>query len=420
MFFSLVRLLFATAIAVTLGFTWTVGQGGLKQTNSNLCDLWSSLLLPPYPNCEFQFVLPALWIVAFTVAVIWALVELYRLCRSHWRTRRAGRSQIENEPHVSETQQSGGRPIPITPASIYSFLNGYPIVRETDQSISQSLGFKADEEPCPVHGLANAAKYFRIRSLTELESLLREHQETILGLSRYFRLKRSGGKPAMIPRGHSVHMLFETLAARSGSVDKYMEYVNAFGAHCAPAFGQEVIDAYRELTASRLSRPNTRYEFEVAPVKLEGTPLAWATVPHLRWLARADGGRDIIAIAIEGKNVGDKEVRLESAHIVSGFTGARFEMNIQAVSGRNIGMVPIRKAGPVPPHAEINLLSIELNGQEGIEETQFQKYWGSVGFVVVFDGQEHRKNYDPKAIHDALEAERIDPPKPHVTVKYEG
>ena len=318
------------------------------------------------------------------------------------------------EASPARNERGAHSPIPITPQSIFSFLNGYPIVREMDSAISQSLGLDMYDEPCPAHVLSNAANHLRISSLTELEGLMREHQETVIGLARYLRLRGDGRKPATIARGYSVHMLLQMLAARSGSVDRYNDYAKAFGA--VGSVGQDVIDAYKELTASRLSRPNVRFEVEYAP-QLEGAPLAWATVPFLHWLPRGDGGRDIISIAIDGKNVGDKEVKLENAFIVSGFTGARFEMKVTAANGRNVQMVPLRKTRPIPPEAEINLLSVELNGQEGIEESQFQKYWGSVGFVVEFDGQEHRRTYDPEAINEALELGRFDPPKPHVTLR---
>jgi hypothetical protein len=139
------------------------------------------------------------------------------------------------------------RPIPITPDSIYSFLNGYPIVRETDHAIASDLGLQMEEEHFPADALVNAVQHFGVASLADLETLLREHRETVIGLSRYFRPKGSGGKPAKITRGHSVHMLLEVLAARTGSIDKYMDYARAIGASCGTGFAENVIDAYREI-----------------------------------------------------------------------------------------------------------------------------------------------------------------------------
>jgi hypothetical protein len=75
----LVRLCFAAAVAVTLGFAWTVGQNGLKQTNRNLCELWANLPLPEYKGCEFQNVLVIFWMVAAAAGTIWIIVALYRL-----------------------------------------------------------------------------------------------------------------------------------------------------------------------------------------------------------------------------------------------------------------------------------------------------------------------------------------------------
>jgi hypothetical protein len=88
--FSAVRLLFAAAIAVTLQFTWTVGQGsGLAQVNKNLCELWSSLPLPAYGACEFQYALVISWGVVALAAAIWIAVEAFKAARkiSSRRTR---------------------------------------------------------------------------------------------------------------------------------------------------------------------------------------------------------------------------------------------------------------------------------------------------------------------------------------------
>ncbi len=76
-----VRLCFAAAVAVTLGFAWTVGQNGLNQTNRNLCELWENLPLPRYRACEFQNVLVIFWMVAALACAVWITIELYRLIR---------------------------------------------------------------------------------------------------------------------------------------------------------------------------------------------------------------------------------------------------------------------------------------------------------------------------------------------------
>jgi len=322
------------------------------------------------------------------------------------------------------------RSIPITPDSMYSFLNGYPIVRETDQAIASDLGLQVEEDHFPADALANAVQHFGIASLADLEKLLREDQELVIELSRYFRPKGTDGAPAKLTRGHSVHMFLEMLAARTGSIDRYMDYANTIGAACGTGFAQNVIDAYRQIappadginesgqpTKPQLSRPNIRYEFEATLPQLEGAPLAWTKTPHLRWLPRADGGRDIISVFIEGKNVEEKELKLESAYIISGITGTRLEMKIEVVDGRNVHRVSVTNAGPIPPQAKIKMLSAELNGDEGVEESQFAKYWGTLSFVVEFDGKEHRRIYDRKAIDAALAEEEIDPPEPHVTLR---
>ncbi len=75
----LVRLSVAAALAVSAGFAWTVGQSGLQQANRNLCDLWASLPLPPYKSCEFQNALVYSWLAVAIIAVVWLLVEFFRI-----------------------------------------------------------------------------------------------------------------------------------------------------------------------------------------------------------------------------------------------------------------------------------------------------------------------------------------------------
>jgi hypothetical protein len=72
---NLVRASVIGALALSGSFTWTVGQSGLLQTNRNLCELWASLPLPKYPNCEFQNVLVYLWMLIAALSVVWILYE---------------------------------------------------------------------------------------------------------------------------------------------------------------------------------------------------------------------------------------------------------------------------------------------------------------------------------------------------------
>jgi hypothetical protein len=122
-------------------------------------------------------------------------------------------------------------------------------------------------------------------------------------------------------------------------------------------------------------------------------------------------------VFIEGKNVGDKEIKLDDAYLVSGITGTRAEMKIKAVDGRNILWVSAADTGLIPPGAKIEMVSEKLNGDEGIEESEFSKQWGTLSLVDSFAGTEHRKIYDHKALDAALNDQKLDPPEPHVTVR---
>jgi flagellar biosynthesis chaperone FliJ len=76
---AILRLTTAAAIAVSLGFVWTVGQSGLQQTNRNLCELWASLPLWRYEQCEFQNILVLLWLAAAITAAMYLLIEAFQL-----------------------------------------------------------------------------------------------------------------------------------------------------------------------------------------------------------------------------------------------------------------------------------------------------------------------------------------------------
>ena len=76
--FRAVQAAVLAAVAVSGGFTWTVGQSGLTQTNKNLCELWASLPLPSYERCEFQNVLVIAWGIVSLVAAVWLIYESYK------------------------------------------------------------------------------------------------------------------------------------------------------------------------------------------------------------------------------------------------------------------------------------------------------------------------------------------------------
>lgn len=79
--YAFVRIALVAALAMSGGFTWTVGQSGLKQTNTNLCELWASLPLPSYSGCEFQYGLVLAWAAVFALTILWVLIIIYRAAR---------------------------------------------------------------------------------------------------------------------------------------------------------------------------------------------------------------------------------------------------------------------------------------------------------------------------------------------------
>jgi hypothetical protein len=90
---AFIRISFGAALAVSLGFIWTVGQSGLAQTNQHLCELWAKLPLPPYHSCEFQYVLVYIWGAAAFIGILWIIIEII------WARKTIGRALRMIEPH---------------------------------------------------------------------------------------------------------------------------------------------------------------------------------------------------------------------------------------------------------------------------------------------------------------------------------
>lgn len=182
----------------------------------------------------------------------------------------------------------------------------------------------------------------------------------------------------------------------------------------------------RPAASNRGSRPNVQYLIEAVSSKLEGSPLAWSAAPMFRWLPRADGGIDVLGIAIEGKNVGNELIQLKDVYLISGITGDRISMKIQATSldGRTLSMNLAKDTHPIPKDAPINVSTDNLNGTDGIPENDFLKDWATFDFVAEYGGTEHRKTYDRKTIsaqfagyEDARFLSRNKPTNPRVTAR---
>ena len=149
---------------------------------------------------------------------------------------------------------------------------------------------------------------------------------------------------------------------------------------------------------------------------MEGNPLAWQRSPYLGWQKQKDGRIEVRTVALRGKNIGTEEVQLVEAYIVSGITGKRLDMNIFARNPDGTGlMVAPRETNPIPPGANIQLSTEELNSTVGVPEADFLREWGTIFFTSEYGDKKHRITFDRKTMEALFEAERPPPTPPHVT-----
>lgn len=142
------------------------------------------------------------------------------------------------------------------------------------------------------------------------------------------------------------------------------------------------------------------------PPELEGSPLGWQKSPYLGWQKQTDGSIQARTIAILGKNVGKEEVQLTDAYIVSGITGKRLNLNIFGRNPDGTGSMTLPKdTYPVPPDANMQLSTEELNGVAGVQENDFLKEWGTIYFTAEYNGERHRITYDRKTMEALFEKE---------------
>jgi hypothetical protein len=151
----------------------------------------------------------------------------------------------------------------------------------------------------------------------------------------------------------------------------------------------------------------------------EGSPLAWTKQPVLGWQKQSDGSIQARTIEVDGKNIGNEEIQLDDVYIISGVTGKRLDMKIEAAQDRTstATMAFAKDTNPVPPGAYIKARTGELNGTQGIMEQEFLRDWGTIYFMAEYAGQKHRIIFNRSTIASLFEQQRPQPIPPHVTIK---
>jgi hypothetical protein len=171
----------------------------------------------------------------------------------------------------------------------------------------------------------------------------------------------------------------------------------------------------RDATGSKANPSGASFLILASPPELEGSPLGWQKSPYLGWQKQNDGSIQARTIGIQGKNIGEEEVQLTDAYIVSGITGRRLNLNIFGRNPNGTGsMTAPKDTHPIPPNANMQLSTEELNGTAGIQENDFLKEWGTIYFTTEYNGEKHRITYDRKIMEALFEKEKPKPAEPHV------
>lgn len=179
-----------------------------------------------------------LWLVVLLAAIGLATLALSKMSSSRATTSTTGVVRAS---------------IPINTHSIFKFLNGHAILRETDRRIADDLGLVVDgDERYSPELLAAGALHFGIGTLEALEKSLRDNQDMVVQFSHFLKPAGSAGNPAKITRGHSLYILFDMLAARTGSIQAFEAYENAMRPHglASGGLGPDMIEAYRQIDSN--------------------------------------------------------------------------------------------------------------------------------------------------------------------------
>jgi hypothetical protein len=157
----LLRLSILAACTVSAGFVWTVGQSGLAETNRHLCELWASLPLLEYQNCQFQYLLVYLWAFVAILATLWVLFEFYRFAiwflpafiKWEWRKRSPWQS------------------VSIIESNLNAYIRSSPLVSELDNQIAKNEQAKISPDRTLALPLQEMAKFLGICDIRLLDAL---------------------------------------------------------------------------------------------------------------------------------------------------------------------------------------------------------------------------------------------------------
>ncbi len=157
-----------------------------------------------------------------------------------------------------------------------------------------------------------------------------------------------------------------------------------------------LIGATALFIARRVGLVGSKKEREEPPYT--GHPLGFYRVPSIN---RTDPSK-ADTLCLHGINLGEKEVAMEDAYVVSRMTGERLTLKISAhdAEGNPTTMLP-GETNPIPPSTIFQLLFF-FNNFKGIPLSDFMAKYGVFDLVLRYDGQEHRIHYKEADVRAGL------------------
>ena len=129
-------------------------------------------------------------------------------------------------------------------------------------------------------------------------------------------------------------------------------------------------------------------------------PVTWSRL-YINSAAASQSGApaNIAALSIAGTNTGSQEIKLDDAYFLSGIDGTKLSVQI----GRGGGRYKIQNVSPLPPGAFFFVVSDPIGPKDqGLSPDNFLKTWGTIYFVVKYNGTTQKIEFDQETVESTL------------------
>jgi len=138
---------------------------------------------------------------------------------------------------------------------------------------------------------------------------------------------------------------------------------------------------------------------DVGQTRIQTGPVTWSRL-YIDITASSQTGTPakISTLSIAG-TVGAEEIKLDDAYFLSGVDGTKLNARI----GRGGGRYEIKNVSPLPPGAFFFVVSDPVGPKDqGLSPDNFLKTWGTIYFVVKYNGTTQKIEFDQEAVESIL------------------